>query len=68
MKRITYWYDSTSDEHGWIVDESDDIGSTTLSIHHTEGEACAEAMRVGDRRGLPVVRIDAHGVEECIAD
>ena len=55
---VTVWLDTTSDDHGWIVDVDDEAGSETLKVfpptNAGKKKANAYAIAVAVRRGLPV--------------
>ena len=54
-KRITVWLDDTSQEHGWIVSEDDELGSTTLEVCDDREQAITVGQRIAAERGLPLV-------------
>lgn len=67
ITKISVWYDETSDDHCWIVDECDDGGGTnTLSTHEEREDAIATGEQVATDRGLPLVEIDIHGAEKTL--
>lgn len=52
---ISVWFDSTSDEHGWIVDRCDDNdNSETVRVFTTETAARRFAAEYSKKTGLPV--------------
>ena len=52
---ISVWYDSTSDDHAWIVDRCDaDDNSETVRCFRSEEKARRFAEQYSQKTGLPV--------------
>ena len=54
--RISVWYDSTSDAHGWIVSRDTDTTTDTLVVCSSRDEALAAARECA-REGESVVEL-----------
>jgi hypothetical protein len=53
-QKVTVWYDSTSADHGWIVDIDDGESTRTIRVFDDESEARDFAARFAAERGLPL--------------
>lgn len=52
--KVTVWYDDTSEERGWVIDQVDEMGSSlTVNVLDDEDEAKAWAKQYAEKSGLP---------------
>ena len=52
---ISVWYDETSDDEAWVVDQCDeDDNSETVRCFSTESEAKEFAREHREKTGLPI--------------
>lgn len=66
--KISIWYDSTSENHGWIVSEDDETGTQTLAVCDDESEALRRGTEFAVARHLPLVECDQHGHETLLLE
>ncbi|MFM9966722.1 MAG: hypothetical protein ACKV2Q_36580 [Planctomycetaceae bacterium] len=61
--KISVWYDATSGDDRWIVSADTDYGTTTLSTHDDRQSAIDAGRDDATTYELPLVEVDAMGVE-----